>query len=332
MLKLGIIGTNWITTQFVTAAQASGEFALTAIYSRREESALEFGADFGVDQVMTDLDVFLASPLIDVVYIASPNSLHYPQARAALLAGKHVITEKPAVARVKELEELRALAAAQKCYYFEAARNIHEASFKLLQANLPAASEMVAANFTYMKYSSRFDAVLAGEEPNIFSPKFAGGALMDLGVYLVYAAVALFGAPESAHYFARKLVTGVDGNGTMIFRYPTFDVTMMVGKNGDSFMPSEIIAQEQTLVLNGINSISELAIHDRISGTVETLPVHVEENPMIEEARDFAAVINQPESQAWQTAYNEWLDIAHEVHALMETMRQQAGITFAGDQ
>ncbi len=64
-----------------------------------------------------------------------------------------------------------------------------------------------------MKYSSRYDQVLDGEEPNIFSTHFSGGALMDLGVYLVYAAVAWFGMPKEVHYFPRKISTGVDGLG-----------------------------------------------------------------------------------------------------------------------
>lgn len=64
-----------------------------------------------------------------------------------------------------------------------------------------------------MKYSSRYDQVLAGEVPNIFSTRFSGGALMDLGVYLVYATIGWFGMPSEVHYFPRKISTGVDGLG-----------------------------------------------------------------------------------------------------------------------
>ncbi|RTK47929.1 gfo/Idh/MocA family oxidoreductase, partial [Enterococcus faecalis] len=94
-----------------------------------------------------------------------------------------------------------------------------------------------------------YDAVLAGEEPNIFSPHFSGGALADLGVYPVYAAVAWFGKPQDVHYFARKLPTGVDGIGTAVLRYADFDVTIQTGKIADSELRSEIYFEDRTLDL-----------------------------------------------------------------------------------
>lgn len=331
MLKLGIVGTNWITEQFVAAAHESGEFQLTEVYSRREASATEFAQKFDVTKINTDLADFMASPDFEVVYIASPNSLHYSQAKQALGNGKHVIVEKPAVTTGAEINELIDLANAQNRFYFEAARNIHETSFKKLAEILPPKEKIIGANFSFMKYSSRYDLVLAGEEPNIFSPKFAGGALMDLGVYVVYGALALFGKPVSAHYFAQKIATGVDGIGTMIFRYENFDVNLMTGKIGNSFLPSEIYTLEETYRMNALNSIDSIKIFDAKTQTTTDVPCAVEANPMIEEARDFAAVINNPTDAALQADYTGWLELARDVHTLMEELRQQAGIKFTGE-
>ena len=111
------------------------------------------------------------------------------------------------------MDEIIHLANEHNVYIFEAARNIHESGFKKIADYLPLKDEIIGANFSYMKYSSRYDQVLDGEEPNIFSTHFSGGALMDLGVYLVYAAVAWFGMPKEVHYFPRKISTGVDGLG-----------------------------------------------------------------------------------------------------------------------
>jgi predicted dehydrogenase len=66
--------------------------ALTAIAGTHREAAL------------------LSHPEVDLVYIATPPFLHYPQARAALLAGKHVICEKPLALAIEEAQELVALA------------------------------------------------------------------------------------------------------------------------------------------------------------------------------------------------------------------------------
>lgn len=331
MLKLGIIGTNWITNQFVDAAIASKQYELTAIYSRNEASGLAFGKPYGVANVKTDLTAFFSLPDLDVIYIASPNSFHAEQAKRAMEHGKHVIVEKPAVSTVAELDELLTVAREKEVYYFEAARNIHESAFKKVAEHLPQLTDIIGANFSFMKYSARYDLVLAGEEPNIFSPRFSGGALMDLGVYVVYAAVAWFGKPESVHYFARKVPTGVDGIGTMVLRYANFDVNLMTGKIGMSFLPSEIYSLNETIVLDAVNSIESVKIYNRHDAQFESVPIEQEEMPMIAEARDFAAVMTQPTDEAWQDEYLEWLEIAREVHTIMQELRQQAGIVFPAD-
>lgn len=332
MLNLGIIGTNWITEQFIDAAHESGEYTLTSIYSRRQATGEAFGEKYGVTAVATELGAFLADPALDVVYIASPNSLHAEQSRAALLAGKHVIVEKPAVTTPDQWRELVKLAAEQNCFIFEAARNIHEASFKKVTSLLPENDDIIGASLNFMKYSSRYDAVLAGEEPNIFSPRFAGGALMDLGIYVVYASVAWFGKPETVHYFSRSIQTGVDGLGTMILRYPTFDVTMQTGKIANSELPSEIYTTSGTIYLNAVNSIEEVTVETLSTAERVAVPVEKEENPMIEEARDFAAVMTSEGSSEHKAAYDEWVEIGECVHEIMWNLRKDAGISFTNDQ
>ena len=331
MIHLGIIGTNWITHQFVAAAIETGKFELTAVYSRRLETAQAFGERYGTVQYATDLAEFLALPRLNTIYIASPNSLHFNQAKAAILANKNVIVEKPAFSTPKEMAEIIQLAKEKNVLFFEAARNIHEANFKKVADILPEMDQIIGANFSYMKYSSRYDAVLAGEEPNIFSPKFSGGSLSDLGVYPIYAAVGWFGMPQSVHHFARKIATGVDGIGTVILRYPDFDVTILHGKIGDSFLPSEIYTTSETITLDGINAISHMTRHKRLENEVVELPLEVKDNPMVEEANHFAAIIEEPTTQANQNRYQQLLKLAEEVNGLLYELRNQAGVSFSAD-
>ena len=331
MIGLGIIGTNWITHQFVAAAIETGNFELTGVYSRKLETARNFGERYGNVQYATDLEEFLALPKLNTVYIASPNSLHFSQAKAAILANKNVIVEKPAFSTPKEMAEIIQLAKEQEVLFFEAARNIHEANFQKVAQELPAMDQIIGANFSYMKYSSRYDAVLAGEEPNIFSPKFSGGSLADLGVYPVYAAVGWFGMPESVHHFARKIVTGVDGIGTIILRYIDFDVTILHGKIGDSFLPSEIYTKSETITLDGINAISQMTIHRRLDNEVVEVPLEVKDNPMVEEANDFAEIINNPSDEKNQIRYQQLVKLAEQVNTLLYELRNQVGVSFSAD-
>jgi predicted dehydrogenase len=331
MINLGIIGTNWITDQFVQAAHETGNYQLSAVYSRNLATAQKFGEKYGDVEYATDLATFFAIEHINTIYIASPNSLHFEQAKQAILAGKNVIVEKPAFSTPAEMDEIIELANQKQVFFFEAARNIHEQAFKTVADFLPLKDHILGADFSFMKYSSRYDQVLDGEEPNIFSPHFSGGALADLGVYPIYAALAWFGMPNESLYFAKKIRTGVDGLGTGILRYDDFDVTIRTGKITDSFQASEIYLTNGTLVLNAVNSIDEAVFHDREHARREKLSVHQLENPMVEEANDFAKVIMNPTDRELGTFYEEWVELARNVNQVIYDMRKSAGIIFDAD-
>ena len=82
-----------------------GHYHLQAVYSRKMKTAQEFCEPYGAISCYTDFIDFLDSEL-DVIYIASPNSLHFAQAKLAILAKKHVIIENPAVTKPSEWKEL----------------------------------------------------------------------------------------------------------------------------------------------------------------------------------------------------------------------------------
>lgn len=332
MINLGIIGTNWITDQFVQGALETGDYQLTAVYSRKLETAQKFGEKYGDVEYATDLKTFLGIAHMSTVYIASPNSLHFEQAKQAILAGKNVIVEKPAFSTPDEMDEIIELANQKSVFFFEAARNIHEQAFKTVSDFLPLKDHVIGADFSFMKYSSRYDQVLDGEEPNIFSPHFSGGALADLGVYPIYAALAWFGMPQDSFYFGQKISTGVDGMGTGILRYEHFDVTIRTGKIGDSFQQSEIYLTNGTLVLNAVNSIDEAVFHDRGHQRREKLTVHQLENPMVEEAKEFAQVIMNPTDRKLGTDYEAWVELSRNVNQVIYDMRKSAGIVFDADE
>ncbi len=108
-LRIGAIGAGgfglFALQQFL---QAPG-VRLVAIAGTHREAALAMARRFGVNDV-GEVDALLANPEVDLVYIATPPFLHYPQARAALEAGKHVICEKPLALTVAQADELLALA------------------------------------------------------------------------------------------------------------------------------------------------------------------------------------------------------------------------------
>ena len=331
-LGLGTIGTSWITDSFIEAALATERYELNCVYSRSEEKGRSFASKYGEIPVETDLDAFMNKEDLDVIYIASPNSLHYEQTLMALRAKKHVMVEKPASTNVNEWDEILRVAEENDVFVLEAAKHMYIPNLNRIAEEIKTFDGVVGATFPYVRYSSRYDKVLAGEEPNIFSLKFAGGALMDLGIYPVYTAVALFGEPKDAIYYAQKIRTGVDGFGTVILRYDDFDVTILVGKIVTSSYEVEIYGKQETLIIDHVSHLDKARKVDH--KTLEETEVELDEqyeNSMYYEAEALAHMIENPNSEETLKRYKELSDLARIVSGLLNKMLTDAGIEFNED-
>ncbi|WP_146877670.1 Gfo/Idh/MocA family protein, partial [Escherichia coli] len=120
MIRFAVIGTNWITRQFVEAAHESGKYKLTAVYSRSLEQAQHFANDFSAEHLFTSLEAMAESDAIDAVYIASPNALHFSQTQLFLSHKIHVICEKPLASNLAEVDAAIACARENQVVLFEA--------------------------------------------------------------------------------------------------------------------------------------------------------------------------------------------------------------------
>ncbi|KAF2462224.1 hypothetical protein BDY21DRAFT_368322 [Lineolata rhizophorae] len=324
MINFSVIGTGWISDSFVQAAHKTKAWKLTAVYSRTGENAENFAEKYNVTNTYTELDSLGLDPEVQAVYIASPNSLHYSQAKLMLVAGKNVILEKPATSTVAEFEELFALAKQHRVFLLEANRHIHEVNFKVLQRNLSALGPIFGATLNYASYSSRFNNVLAGETPNVFSLKYSGGALVDLGVYPIAAAVALFGAPKGQIYRPVKLPNGADGGGVTLLDYGNFSVSITASKVFTSTGPSEVYGQNGTLIMNGVTDIDRVSFLN--AKTKETVDWAQPKAPLnlLEEATEFARIIK---GKDWDAA-TKLEQISRTTLAITTDLRRQNGIVF----
>ncbi|AQS52599.1 1,5-anhydro-D-fructose reductase [Jeotgalibaca dankookensis] len=326
MLNVGIIGTSGIAHEFAKALQMTEDYQVKAIYSRTKSKAQSFGEAYGADLFFDDLEEMLARPEIDVIYIASPNSLHFQQAMSALDHHKHVIVEKPAFSNLSEWDQAFARAEEAGVKLFEAARHLHDRNFQVAKDQIKKFDKIDNAVLSYGKYSSRYDQVLDGQEPNIFSLKYSGGALMDLGVYLLYAAIGWFGEPESATYQMKKVSTGVDGSGVILFQYPTFNVTMHVSKTFNLHVSNEINNGHQTIILDELTGTKEIILENTRTNERTDLAYQPDAHLMLAEALAFAREINRPSDD-----YEEWKQLSRKVTAWSEKLRKEAGIYFTAD-
>jgi predicted dehydrogenase len=108
-LKIGVVGTGFIGPAHVEALRRLG-FVVAGLADYNPERAAARAEDLRVGKSYGSFEELAADPSIDVVHITSPNYLHYPHVKAALLAGKHVVCEKPLAMNSVESAELVALA------------------------------------------------------------------------------------------------------------------------------------------------------------------------------------------------------------------------------
>ena len=110
MVKAGIIGVGFIGAAHIEALRRLGNVEVAAVSNSDPERLEANRARYGVPKAYVDWREMVRDPGVDVIHICTPNHLHYEMTKAALLAGKHVVGEKPITTCRAEAEELVRLA------------------------------------------------------------------------------------------------------------------------------------------------------------------------------------------------------------------------------
>lgn len=306
-MKLATIGSGAIVDTMFDAIEQIEGIEPAAVYSRTMERAQEYAARHHVPRAYDDLDAMLADDTIDTVYIASPNNLHYPQAKKALQAGKHVILEKPFTSTKEQAEELFALAEKNNCMIFEAITSLHTPNYGILKESLDRAGRIRQCVFNFSQYSSKYDRYRQGIVTNAFDPAMDGGALADINIYNIHLALGLFGKPEALVYAPVFGINGIDTSGTLLLSYPDFTVTCIGSKDCWADYLYTIQGEDGTFVISKASS--------GVMKQIDFQPVHPQpDQPAMEqvsidqgkhmswEFRDFLSAI---EEKDWDR-YEKW--------------------------
>ncbi|MBQ8027265.1 MAG: Gfo/Idh/MocA family oxidoreductase [Clostridia bacterium] len=325
-MKYAVIGTSWITEEFIMGAQLVEGLELFGVCSRSYSKGKALAEKFGAPRVFIDLNDLARCGDVEAVYVASPNSLHYEQCKLLLSAGKHVICEKPITVTPHQLSELQALAEEMGRVYMEAIMYMFSPVRPKLKASLKALGNINSAHFDFSQLSSKYPAYKRGENPNIFNPKFATGCLMDLGIYCIYPALDLFGAPKNIISSAKFLSSGADSSGTTVFEYDNMLLTMTWSKVAQDFCGSQILGDEGTVTIGSISQLNHISFCRKGSEPMEVIGEAEKHGIMSHEAQAFYDFATKPEENAEK--YREASRMALAVSAVMEQIRKQTGIKF----
>ena len=171
-----IVGLGTVADEFASALQQA-QLPVAAVQSRSAEKAKHFCQKFNIQKYYTSYTDLLADDTIDIIYIATPHSMHYEMVKQALLNKKHVLCEKAITVNADELEDLMTLSEEKQCLLAEGTTLFYMPLYHELKKQMPQFGQlkMIQANFGSFKddkHDNRF-----------FDTKSAGGALLDIGPY-----------------------------------------------------------------------------------------------------------------------------------------------------
>lgn len=324
-MNIATVGTSVITQHFIDALTHVPFFELTHIFSRSEEKGIEFASQYGV-QSISDWKELLNHPEIDVIYLASPNDVHFTQCIEVLKAHKHVICEKPFVSNLHEFKQLMDVVYETKHFCFDAMTVMHLPNLKVLKEALVKIEPIKLMNSAMVQYSSRYDLLLQGTVPNIFDLDHSGGALMDLGVYPMGLSIALFGKPESLHYECNRYVNGIDLSGVLTLKYPDKVVVCVIGKDSRGQNFTYISGEKGALV---VPEQASRLVSVQLVTPKETIELGVEQakNAMVHETQAFADILKNND---WKT-FEVHVKNSEILMTCLDDARKQANIVFKAD-
>lgn len=324
-VKFGIIGTSSISNWVLKGAMLDERFKLQAVYSRDYNKGKEFACEYEVQNIFTSLDEMLN--VIDALYIASPNAIHYSQACKALERGIPVLCEKPICSNFMELSRLIDLSVKNNVPLMEAMISTLNPNFIKLKENINKIGVPRKYFSSYCQYSSRYNKFKEGVIENAFKLELSNGALMDIGIYTIYPMVVLFGEPISIKACGNLLSTGVDSCGSILFSFKNgLDATVIYSKIYDSDLPTQVIGEDGLLALDKINIPRELYFKTKNTQHKDISANHCG-NDYYYEIKEFIDMIEDNKISHSINSHRNSLIVMN----IMDEVRKQIGVIYPAD-
>lgn len=201
-IRVGLVGYGFASKTFhAPLISGTAEMELAAVSS---SDAGKVHADWPSVQVVSDPQALFDDPTLQLIVIPTPNDTHFPLAKAALNAGKHVVVDKPFTVTLSQARELDALAKAKGLLLSVFHNRRWDSDFLTLKALL---ADGTLGDVRY--FESHFDRFRPTVQQRWREQKGAGsGIWYDLGPHVIDQALQLFGSPVAITLDAAELRPG----------------------------------------------------------------------------------------------------------------------------
>lgn len=226
-MNIAILGAGGIARTMALTLQPLKDVTCYAVAARDKKRAQVFADKYGFAKAYGSYSDMLEDPNVELVYIATPHSHHYEHIKMCLQHGKHVLCEKAFTANARQAEEVMTMAEERGLLLTEAIWTrympMRQIINDVLASGIIGKPTSLSANLGYpLEHVER-----------MVKPELCGGALLDLGVYVLNFASMVFGDEiESMSANCVKYRTGVDAQETIMLTYAdgrmaTLYVTML---------------------------------------------------------------------------------------------------------
>jgi predicted dehydrogenase len=181
MISWGILGTGFMAKMFAEDFNYVRDGKITAVASRTKYKADQFSKDYDIPGAYEGYENLVKHSDVDVVYIATPHSMHYENIKMCFAYNKAVVCEKPITVNTEQLDEVRKEAKSKGLFLMEAMWTY------FLPPIIQVKKWCDKKRIGDIHFIKAFFGGNANPEksPRLFRPELAGGALLDLGIYPV---------------------------------------------------------------------------------------------------------------------------------------------------
>jgi len=262
MIRWGILGPGRIAHKFAQDLLTLPEAQLYAVASSSQQRADEFAKQYGATHAFGKYEDLLTLPDLDVVYVATPHTLHYENVLMLLKAGIAVLGEKPFAMNSQQVQEMVETARQNKVFLMEALwSRFMPGIVQALDLALSGAIGKVVSVKADFGFKAQFS-----PEGRLFNKALGGGALLDIGIYPLFLSYLMLGKPVSIKASATFGSTGTDEQCGMVLTYTDGQLALL-----------DCTLQAKTDCIGIIQGeLGQLRIHSRFHET-KAITLHLEE-------------------------------------------------------
>lgn len=265
--KMAILGAGHIAEKMAAAMNGLADVECYAVASRDLSKAQQFAKEWHFAKAYGSYEELVADPEVDLIYVATPHSLHYENAKLCIEHGKNALVEKAFTANAAQASALIELAKEKGVFLAEAMWTRYMPGLRVIR-DIIAAGKIGQVD----SVEADFSVPICGKE-RMHNPALAGGALLDLGVYcLTFASMFLGDEVTGTKTRCIKYETGVDATDFIQLTYrdgrQAFMRTSMVSGSKNE---GKINGTKGYIQVFNLNSLEKIEVYDAMGQLQETI-------------------------------------------------------------